>query len=110
MGWIVGTLFDLEDDGVFLMDDHAVPGAGLDIDEAGAFFFQHPAVLDLSGFGEEEDFELTLEEANGLGGVGLGVAVGLDVGAGLEEVGKALDAGFLAALDGKNDALAGAGA
>jgi len=100
---IIGALFDFEDHGVFFSDDHAVPDAGLDVDEW-RVFVEQVAGKNVATFAEDEEFELSGNEGKGFGRVWLWVTVGLNVGARLHEVEQALDACFLAALDGKDDA------
>lgn len=76
------------------MDEHSVPDSRLEVDQRGGRS-EVKTVLDLAVGGENENLEMAGKKADRLGGMGERVAMGADVGAGLEKVEETLDLCFL---------------
>jgi len=78
-----------------------VPGARFDINER-RFLIKRMAISQGAVALENEDIQSTLNEADRFTGVRERMAMGADIGAGLEKIKETLDTGFLRSLDGEN--------
>lgn len=107
---VVGAGLDLDDGGVFIEGKERVPDVGLEVDEATRVArAQECAIVHVAVILKEEEGDGAVDDDDGLGGLGLGMAVGAHVGARLHEVDEALHLALIGAMDGLHDAEAGAG-